>query len=146
MDAIQKAIKIIMHWEGLRLAAYKPLPTDPWTIGYGATGPDIKQGTVWTKEKSEEDLKKRVTVLYTRIHDVLPNLGVNEYAALVSFCYNVGFGAFMRSTMFDLLVQNKKPKKVIAQEFNKYIYAGGVKIQGLINRRKQEQDLFLKED
>lgn len=44
--------------EGLRLQAYPdPLSGgDPWTIGYGHTGPDVRRGTVWTREKAEQAL------------------------------------------------------------------------------------------
>ena len=44
--------------EGLRLTAYPdPLTRgDPWTIGYGHTGPDVARGTVWTPVQAETAL------------------------------------------------------------------------------------------
>lgn len=143
MDVIERSIDILRKLEGCRLKAYKPIPSDPWTIGYGATGLDIRENMVWTLVQAENDLKNRVTILYNRIKEVLPNLKDHEYVALISFCYNVGIGAFLRSTLFDLLNSNKKPREVIANEFNKWVYSKHVKIPGLVNRRAFERELFL---
>jgi lysozyme len=44
--------------EGLRLRAYPdPLSgADPWTIGYGHTGPEVREGLVWTPVEAETAL------------------------------------------------------------------------------------------
>lgn len=44
--------------EGSRLEAYPDPLTHaaPWTIGYGHTGPDVRQGLIWTEEQAEDAL------------------------------------------------------------------------------------------
>lgn len=56
---LDKLIEALKKDEGLRLEAYPdPLSGgDPWTIGYGATGPHIRKGAVWTSAKAEQALR-----------------------------------------------------------------------------------------
>ena len=61
------------------------------------------------------------------------DLSQNQFDALVSFIFNVGFGNFEKSTLLATLDSD---------EFNRWIYVGGVKSKGLIKRRKDEKDLF----
>ena len=58
-DLFAMALPDIKQEEGLRLNAYPdPLSHgDPWTIGYGSTGPDIRQGVVWTQEQADAALE-----------------------------------------------------------------------------------------
>lgn len=60
---------------------------------------------------------------------------------LVSFVFNVGEGQFKRSTMLRLLNQGKYD--AAANEFPKWKFDNGKMIQGLLNRRLEEQKIFL---
>ena len=44
--------------EGLRLRAYPDAATkaEPWTIGYGHTGPEVRPGLVWSEDRAEAAL------------------------------------------------------------------------------------------
>ena len=68
----------------------------------------------------------------------------NQFAALCSFVYNVGSGAFQRSTARMKL--NREDYQGCADEFLKWKYANKKVIPGLLRRRYAERDLFLSED
>jgi lysozyme len=69
-------------------------------------------------------------------------LNNNELNALISFVYNVGINAFKASSLLRLL-NSGTDKKIVAEQFDRWIYDDGVKVKGLINRRKAEKDLFV---
>lgn len=115
---------------------------EPWTIGYGATGPDIVQGTIWTQEQADNDLENRLRGLGAEItgHATVP-LNPNQMAALVDFAYNLGITALLDSTLWVLL--NRGGYDEAADQFPRWCHACGRVIQGLVNRRADEKVLFL---
>ena len=66
----------------------------------------------------------------------------NQLLALASFTYNVGENAFAGSTLLKLL-NNGTNKDVVAQQFDRWVNAGGKVNKGLEGRRKAEKQLFL---
>ena len=110
-----------------------------WTIGFGRTH-DVRPDDTCTLEQAElwltEDILSERLPIIRRL--VLVPLSDNEICALVSFCYNLGNGAFARSS---LLRQINKGEDVRA-EFMKYVHAGGKVMSGLVRRRQAEADLF----
>ena len=63
MITSNKGIELIKSFEGIRLVAYKAVPTEKyWTIGYGHYGADVTSGMAITVEQATEllrnDLKK----------------------------------------------------------------------------------------
>lgn len=153
MKPIPKAcFDIIKKVEGRRLEAYPDpgnLPPKgdgtPWTIGYGETGPDIKEGTVWTIWQCEDRLKAAVAKRAEAVDRLVTvELTSNQRAALISFVYNIGIDAFKNSTMRSLLNQGLYEKA--ADQFPKWNKSNGCVMGGLINRRAAEQALFLKKD
>ena len=68
-------------------------------------------------------------------------LNENQIDALTSFVYNVGQNAFANSTLLRKL--NDGDFNGAADEFMKWIHAGGKVVQGLVNRRATEKELFL---
>lgn len=137
-------IDFIKKWEGCKLRAYKPLPKDKWTIGYGATGPSIVEGTVWTQKQAESDLAKRLLEIESQVEDLIGDFTPNchQMTALCSFVYNVGIGNFKASTLLQKILNHHTPEEVAA-EFPKWTKSGGVVVQGLINRRAAERTLYL---
>lgn len=139
-EAIKKAREFIQGKEGLKLDAYKDTG-GVWTIGYGHIK-NVKQGDKITKEEAEkfymDDFKEHIKPL----NNVKVPLSENEKIALASFIYNVGPNAFKNSTLLKKL--NNGDKKGAAQEFDKWIYDNGKIQNGLVNRRKNEKNLFLK--
>lgn len=134
------AIELIKKWEGLRLEAYQDI-VGVWTVGYGLTGPSIKKGTKITKDEAEAKLNHIVIGLASKIAGLVPKpLTQGQMCALVSFCYNLGIGAFQKSTMLRLI--NEGRHKEAAEEFDKWVFAGGKRVKGLVSRRQAEKQLF----
>jgi len=65
----------------------------------------------------------------------------NQFDMLVSFVFNVGEGQFKRSTLLRLL--NQGDYEGAANELPKWKFDNGKMIQGLLNRRLEEQKIFL---
>lgn len=138
------AIKLIKQFEGCRLTAYPDPATGgaPWTIGYGATGPEITKGTVWDQLHADQDLLARVQALGTFLDSAVKiPLTDEEKASLISFTYNVGRGNFDHSTLLAKL--NAGDIEGASQEFLKWDLASGKVMQGLLNRRQAEMAEFL---
>lgn len=131
--------RLIKRFEGLRLEAYR-CPAGVWTIGYGHTG-GVCQGMKITEAEAEwlleEDLKPVLAALPE-------GLNVNRRAALASFVFNVGVGAFNRSTLRRMIVENSD-NPCIADEFARWRYGGGKVLPGLVARRRAEAELYFTE-
>jgi len=69
-------------------------------------------------------------------------LNDNQYGALVSWAFNVGCGNAPSSTLISRLNGGQDPNTVAAQELPKRDMAGGMVLQGLVNRRAAELTLF----
>jgi lysozyme len=85
--------------EGLRLQAY-PDPRsggDPWTIGYGCTGPGIHEGVTWTKEQADAEIVLRVERLENQFQALAwwSHVDPVRRDVLVNIAYNVGFEGLM---------------------------------------------------
>ena len=63
------------------------------------------------------------------------------YVAFLSFSYNVGIGAFCRSTL--VRKANSGDLRGACKELLKWVNAGGKRIRGLVNRRKDELRICL---
>lgn len=112
------------------------------TIGYGATGPAIVQGTVWTQAQADADLRQRMAACGVVVdkHVSVP-LNDEPKAALCDFVYNVGQANFESSTLLRLLNAGDVPGA--ANEFGKWNLAAGEVLPGLVKRRDAEKALFL---
>jgi lysozyme len=139
-------LELIKSFEGLRLEAYPDPGTggDPWTIGYGHTGPDVHKGLVITEVKADELLRGDVEIFEQCVSSfVKPSINQNEYDALVSFTYNVGTTAFVNSTLLQLLNEGE-PRSTVAEQFGRWVKGGnGETLAGLVTRREKEAKLFL---
>lgn len=117
----------------------------PWTIGMGITGPDVTAKTVWTPEQCVEredwELRNKLGELMALVGKL--NLPVSALGALLSFVYNVGITAFRRSTLFEMLLQ--RDWAAAAAQFDRWVFANGQKLPGLVARRTDEKALFLSE-
>jgi lysozyme len=147
MDWQTLALESIKRWEGCRLSAYPDPGTggDPWTIGWGTTGPTIKRGLTWTQAQADAALLEDVKELGRDVQAYCRRpLEPYERAALVSFAYNVGIGALRNSTLLRLL--NEGSTTAAATQFLRWDKAGGKAMRGLQRRREAERQLFLGED
>jgi len=142
------ALNTIQQFEGLKLTAYQD-SVGIWTIGFGNifnldTGKPIKKGDVITQETADRWLKIEVDELQEKMRKVI-NVALtdNQWTALTSLVYNIGFGAFKRSTLLRLLNAGAA-KEEVAKQFLRWNRAGGKEIKGLTNRRQAEYNLFIK--
>lgn len=146
MDWQTLALESIKRFEGCQLRAYPDPATggDPWTIGYGTTGPTIKNGLTWTQAQAEAALLEDVRELGRDVQACCKrSLEPYERAALVSFAYNVGIGALRNSTLLRLLNAGETMKA--ADQFLRWNRAAGKVMRGLTKRRQAERQLFLGE-
>ena len=131
--------------EALRLVAYPdPGSKDglPWTIGYGATGPDITKGTVWTKEQAEARFEKDLSDREKAVSSLIKvPVDQCQFDAIISLIYNIGVDAFRKSTLLKLL--NKADYFGAADQFLVWKYNDGKVMPGLVARRKRERLKFL---
>lgn len=103
MKMSESGLKALSLREGVRLKAYKDTK-GIWTIGVGHTGPDIKEGLVWTQEKVMQTFATDVQRFEDAVNKgVKVELTQNQFDALVSFVFNVGAGAFAKSTLLKVL-------------------------------------------
>lgn len=135
------AVDFVAAHEGLRLKAYLDSVGVP-TIGYGHID-GVKMGDVITKDQAlaflRDDMQIAVRKLYgvvraTRI-DTLTNY---QYAALLSFCYNLGAGKGW--TLWKHI--NAGKLDLVPGEMMKFTKAGGKQLKGLVHRRADEVKLW----
>lgn len=143
MKTSQRGLDLIKKWEGLRLNSYR-CSAGRWTIGYGATR-GIVEGMTVTPEAANTLLRRDVRGAELAIKKLVEvPLSQTEFDALVSFVYNFGSAKFSTSTLLGIL--NTGDRRGAAREFEKWVYAGGKKLNGLIARRKEERDMFLENE
>lgn len=136
MKTSVKGLDLIKRYEGLRLVAYKPIPSEIYyTIGYGHYGKDVKANMTITKAEADQLLKKDMAAIEVIVSDLLPGISQNAFDALVSFTYNCG------SENLKKLVAGRSMKE-ISEKILLYNKAGGKVLAGLTRRRKEESELI----
>lgn len=135
---------LIKSFEGCKLVAYPDPGTggDPWTIGWGTTGPDIKKGLVWTQEQADKRFTAHVAEFAEKVWKALDGAAVtqNQFDAMVSLAYNIGPTNFKNST---LLKMHKAGNYVgAASQFIRWNKAAGKVMKGLTRRREAEAKLY----
>lgn len=140
----EECLRLIREFEGLKLEAYL-CPAGVPTIGYGATGPDIKLGMKWTIRQAEERLQADVGRFAEGVAKAIGTAETSQFQfdACVSFAFNVGLEAFRKST---LLKRHKEGLcGAAAEQFGKWVFARGKKLPGLVRRRQAEAELYRRE-
>jgi lysozyme len=144
MRVSDKGIALIAKYEGIRLAAYK-CSAGVWTIGLGSTryedGSPVQAGDVLPSEAAAYQLFANTLGQYERAVSKLSGLKQCQFDALVSLCYNIGVGAFGKSTAYRLASANPDDP-AIREAIGRFNKAGGKVVQGLVNRRKAEADHY----
>lgn len=141
ITAISLATPIIMIWEGESLTAYID-PVGIPTICYGHTA-NVQMGDVKSHEECLDLLSKEVRHFANGVDKLVkPSMTPEVHAAFTSFSYNVGLGAFSKSTALRKL--NAGDTVGACNELKRWVYAGGRKMQGLVNRRNAERELCLR--
>lgn len=140
MQLSPNGYKLLKQLEACKLEAYKDVG-GVWTIGWGSTGPDIKECTVWTQDQADMHLVTNIGAICRELTPyVSAKLTQCEADAIIIFSYNVGVSAFAHSTMCKLI--NSYQMTSAALEFAKWNHVNGKEVEGLTNRRAAERALF----
>jgi lysozyme len=142
------AARFIAKWEGylprpvLDTIASPPL----WTAGHGHTElagrPYPRVGQYWSRTKSLRVLTKDIRTAARAVRRCIRvKLSVRQRIALISIVFNCGEGAIAGSELQQKL--NRGDYLGAANEFLEWSHAGGVVVEGLLNRRREERWLFL---
>lgn len=140
MRTNQKGIELIKHFEQCRLRAYRDA-VGVWTIGWGHTK-SVKPGLVITQEQADTLLELDLQVFEQAVARAIGDAPTTEdqFAAMVSLAYNIGAGAFARSTV---LRQHRAGHPLrAAAAFMLWVKAGGKTLRGLVRRRNAERRLY----
>ncbi len=141
-------VALIKQFESFQANLYND-PADHCTIGYGTLvhrgkcdgteSEEYKKGI--TEARATELLRADAASAAGAVSgNVTVALNQNQFDALVSFTYNVGNTAFQNSTLLTKL--NGSDYAAVPTEMRKWVNAGGKKLQGLVNRREAEIELF----
>jgi len=148
MRISNKGLELIKEFEGFRSQPYLCSAGVP-TIGYGSTyykdGRKVSLGDkAISKEEATELLEHTVNSFANGLKGKLEiSLSQNQFDALVCLAYNIGLGAFSKSTLLKKI--NAKDFTSASSEFLKWDIANGKKLLGLRKRREREQQLFLQD-
>ena len=144
MKTSDHGIAFIKRWEGVRLKAYR-CSANVLTIGVGHTAamgdPKPVDGMKITEAEAEAILRRDLGSIERDVEKaVTVHVNQRQFDTLVSFVFNVGIGAFHKSTLLKKL--NASRYDEVPSELMKWTRAGGRVVQGLVNRRKAEADLW----
>lgn len=132
--------------DGVEGRVYEPYKdvVGVWTVCDGHTGTDIIPGKRYTDQECDRLLWQDLQPVRKTV-DSLVKAPLSEYqrAALYSFTYNVGTSAFSKSTLLKKL--NAGDQQGACEELRRWVYAGGMKWTGLMNRREMERAMCLAE-
>lgn len=146
--------KWLAQLEGFENRVYKDIAGYP-TIGVGhkLTKSEISSGKIYI---NDEWVRYGDGLTNRQVYDLLDqdldrferavnkyvtaDINQKEFDALVSFAFNVGVNAFKNSTLLKKL--NTGQHSEVPQQLRRWVYSGGQKSAGLINRREHEVDLF----
>ncbi|RUR46197.1 lysozyme [Vreelandella populi] len=138
--ALSIATAVVSYYEGYKPMAYRD-PVGIPTICYGHTA-TVRMGQTLSQSECtallEADLGHAFTVVD---HRAQVELAPPTRAALASFVYNVGEGSFARSTLLRKL--NAGDLRGACHELSRWVYAKGIKLNGLVKRRATEQELCM---
>lgn len=137
--AVPVAVTIIAPWEGRRNDPYLDIVSVP-TVCFGETRVEMRR---YSDAECLAMLNKAVEEFANQVLQCTPILAYHPYqlAAASSLAYNIGIGAYCRSTAAKLF--NSGDLRSGCNQFARWRKAGGVVVQGLVNRRKAEMELCM---
>lgn len=138
----------LQPWEGLRTEAYLDTIANPpvWTACYGETDSKYAYpGARYTAQQCEDMLKARVGQFYADMERVANTdaIPVSVQASLLELLYNVGMGQFRTSTILRLANEGKYAEA--CAQLDRWVNAGGKRVQGLVNRRNASEAMCIRD-
>jgi GH24 family phage-related lysozyme (muramidase) len=153
-NVIQEAAKFIKKFEGYHkklpdgsCTAYLDpigIPTIGWGSIYDVDGTRVKLGRVWSVEVAQSQLEKEIKHFLNGLllaSPILAKQSNSKVIACLSFCFNLGLGAY-RSSTFRRKV-NECNWQEASEQVKRWDRAGGKVMRGLTLRRKAEANLLL---
>lgn len=148
-EGISDGLGVIKHFESCILTAYR-CPAGVWTIGWGHTGPEVKQGLVWTQQQADDTLRADLAQFERDVTSLVKvPITQRQFDALVAFAFNVGSDIDVDLLAEGLgdstLLKHLNAGRIIeaANEFPKWNKSKGMVLRGLARRRHAERSLFL---
>jgi lysozyme len=139
-DYSSAGLALTCSFEGLRLEAYQD-SAGVWTIGFGHAGTGVHAGQRITEQEAEALLRADLAEAIECVRRALTvTLTQGQFDALVDLCFNVGRGNFLGSSLLRYV--NAGETERAAQQFGRWVHAGGHVIPGLVRRRAAEAALF----
>ena len=154
MKMSENGRELLARWEGVRTQVYKDSAGLP-TIGVGhlLTEGESHCGKIviggvavaYDGGLSEAQVLALLGLDLTRFEDAVNSavtvvLNQNQFDALVSFSFNVGVGAFEKSTLLRVLNQGRYNE--VPDQLRRWVKAGGQTVEGLVSRRENEIRLW----
>lgn len=143
-----RAVPFVGQLEGCELVAY-PDPAsggDPWTVGYGHTGPEVNPGMKITSAQAVNFLKADLATararLFGKIGGVMDELSEAQFCALLSFVLNLGAGDPKKPTWRIWTLLKARQYDQVPAELMRFVNAAGKPNKGLTNRRLAECGLW----
>lgn len=135
----QKGLDLICSFEGFSSHVYLDI-AGLKTIGFGHKLLPNESYTTITQDQAEALLLKDVIFAEKAVNeDVKVPLTQDQFDGLVSFCYNVGTGAFKNSTCLKFL--NEGDFEAAALQMLLWAHVNHKESAGLLHRRQEESKL-----
>lgn len=134
------AVTVVGSHEGLRLKAYRDI-VGVSTVCYGETR-GVRMGQSYTKPQCDAMLIKALDEFADGVERCAKQpMGDRQYVAHLSLAYNIGLGAYCKSTVVRL--HNAGDRRGSCRAFDMWNKAGGRVVAGLTRRRAEERELCL---
>lgn len=136
----KRGVKLIKSFESFKATTYI-CPAGYQTIGFGHKMLENENYDQISYSDAENLLKKDIFIAEKSVLKYISApLSDNQFAALVSFTFNLGGAALQRSTLRQKI--NYDLYEEVGAEFLRWVHASGKILPGLLRRRKAECDLF----
>ena len=137
----EAGLRLTKQFEGLELSAYQD-QGGVWTIGYGHTGPNVRNGLTITEDQAEQLLESDIAGSVACVNRaVTTSIEQHRFDALVDFVFNLGAASLLTSTLLRHI--NAGQLEEAAAQFLLWDHCKGVVVPGLLNRRRAEMEMFL---
>lgn len=135
MTASDLLISKITEFEGFSNTAYR-CPAGVWTCGIGHIK-GVTPTTRCTRNEAEQWLREDLAPIEALLNSIPEINTQGRFDACADFCFNLGMGNFKSSTLLKK-IKAGAPTEDIQEQFRRWVYAGGKKLNGLVKRREWE--------
>jgi lysozyme len=135
--------QLIKKFEGCELTAYRDV-VNVLTIGYGCTGPNIREGMTITQAEADQMLSDRLAQEFEpAVNKAIGSTPTTQpqFDAMVSLAFNIGAGGFLSSSVARDHAAGRYA--AAADAFLLWNHAGGRALPALTRRRSEERALYL---